>query len=191
VRVLVTGGAGYIGSHGARALARRGHHVLIYDNLSTGHLALRRPCLMWVNRCRIHGNTLRTMCSPGLAFLNVVENAGVRRIVFSSTCAVYGVPAKIQITEDPIRQPVNPYGASKLFFENALEAYSKAYGLGYVSLRYFNPAGADESDEIGEMHEPERHLIPCALQAAAGIRPNLEVYGTDYPTRDGTCVPCI
>jgi UDP-glucose-4-epimerase GalE len=124
----------------------------------------------------------------GLTLLNAVVDTGVRHFVFSSTCAVYGVPAKIPITEDAARQPVNPYGASKLFFENALEAYSKAYGLGYVSLRYFNAAGADESGEIGEMHEPETHLIPCALQAAVGIRPNLEVYGTDYPTPDGTCV---
>jgi UDP-glucose 4-epimerase len=217
MRVLVTGGAGYVGSHAARALARRGHHVLIYDNLSTGHRILADGFDLVVGdigdaktvaaalrdtdavlHFAAHAYVGESVQNPrkyfqnnvqsGLTLLNAVVDAGVRQFVFSSTCAVYGVPAKIPITEDAVRQPVNPYGASKLFFENALEAYSKAYGLGYVSLRYFNAAGADEGGEIGELHEPETHLIPCALQTAAGIRPNLEVYGTDYPTPDGTCV---
>jgi UDP-glucose 4-epimerase len=217
MRVLITGGAGYVGSHAARALARHVHHVLLYDNLLTGHRILADGFDLVVGdigdiktvaaalrdidavlHFAAHAYVDESVQNPrkyfenniqsGLAFLNAVVDAGVRRFVFSSTCAVYGVPAKIPITEDNIRQPVNPYGTSKLFFENALEAYSKAYGLRYVSLRYFNAAGADENGKIGEMHEPETHLIPCALQAAAGIRPNLEVYGTDYPTPDGTCV---
>jgi len=108
--------------------------------------------------------------------------------VFSSTCAVYGIPEQIPITEQTPREPVNPYGASKLFFENALEAYSCAYGLRSVSLRYFNAAGADESGEIGEIHDPETHLIPLALAASAANGPELQIYGSDYPTPDGTCL---
>ncbi len=217
MRVLVTGGAGYIGSHAARALARHGHTVLVYDNLSTGRRILAdgfdlvvgnigdsktvAPALRDIDAVlhfAAHAYVGESVQNPqkyfennvqsGLAFLNAVVDAGVRHFVFSSTCAVYGVPTKIPITEDTARQPVNPYGVSKLFLENALEAYDNAYGLRYVNLRYFNAAGADESGEIGEMHEPETHLIPCALQTAAGIRPDLEVYGTDYPTPDGTCV---
>ena len=217
MRVLVTGGAGYIGSHAARALARHGHTVLVYDNLSIGHRSLAdgfdlvvgnigdsktvAPALRDIDAV-LHfaadayvGESVQNPrkyfennVQSGLTFLNAVVDAGVRRFVFSSTCAVYGVPTKIPITEDTARQPVNPYGASKLFLENALEAYDNAYGLRYVNLRYFNAAGADESGEIGELHEPETHLIPCALQVAAGIRPDLEVYGTDYPTPDGTCI---
>jgi UDP-arabinose 4-epimerase len=101
---------------------------------------------------------------------------------------VYGVPAKVPIEENIPRQPVNPYGVSKLFFEQALEAYDRAYGFRYASLRYFNAAGADESGEIGELHEPETHLIPLALRAAAGLGPALQVFGSDYPTPDGTCI---
>jgi UDP-arabinose 4-epimerase len=107
--------------------------------------------------------------------------------VFSSTCAVYGIPGQIPITEQTPREPVNPY-ASKLFFENALEAYSRAYGLRSVKLRYFNAAGADESGEIGEIHEPETHLIPLALAASTENGPELQIYGSDYPTADGTCL---
>ena len=120
--------------------------------------------------------------------MNTALDAGVRKFIFSSTCAVYGVPEKMPITEDTPRQPVNPYGTSKLFFENALEAYDRAYGLRYMSLRYFNAAGADESGEIGELHDPETHLIPAALKAVTGERGELELFGSDYPTPDGTCV---
>jgi UDP-glucose-4-epimerase GalE len=130
----------------------------------------------------------RNNVEAGLALLNACVDCGVRRFIFSSTCAVYGVPESLPIVESTPRQPVNPYGVSKLFLEQALEAYDRAYGLKYASLRYFNAAGADESGEIGEMHDPESHLIPLAMQAALGTRPALDVFGTDYPTPDGTCV---
>jgi UDP-glucose-4-epimerase GalE len=127
-----------------------------------------------------------------LSLLNSALDTGIRRFVFSSSCAVYGIPGQIPITEQTPRAPVNPYRASKLFFENALEAYGRAYGLRSVSLRYFNAAGAagskNESGEIGEMHDPETHLIPLALAASTANGPELQVYGSDYPTPDGTCV---
>jgi UDP-glucose-4-epimerase GalE len=215
--VLVIGGAGYIGSHAARTLRRRGHEVVIYDNLSTGHAflasgfelvrgdiadaatlsaALRR--VDSVMHFAAHAYVGESVTNPrkyfrnnvegGLSLLNACVDCGVRRIIFSSTCAVYGVPAKVPIPEDTPRQPVNPYGVSKLFFEQALESYDRAYGFRFASLRYFNAAGADESGEIGELHEPETHLIPLALNAAAGVGPELQVFGSDYPTPDGTCV---
>ena len=215
--VLVIGGAGYIGSHAARTLRRRGHEVVIYDNLSTGYAflasgfelvrgdiadattlsaALRRvdsvmhfAALASVGESVENPRTyFRNNVEGGLVLLNACVDCGVRRIIFSSTCAVYGVPNKVPIPEQTPRQPVNPYGVSKLFFEQALEAYDRAYGLRFASLRYFNAAGADESGDIGELHDPENHLIPSALLAATGARPELELYGTDYPTPDGTCV---
>jgi UDP-glucose-4-epimerase GalE len=124
----------------------------------------------------------------GLSLLNAALEAGINKIIFSSTCAVYGDPPKVPIEENIPRQPVNPYGVSKLFFEQALEAYDRAYGFRYASLRYFNAAGADESGEIGELHDPETHLIPLALRAAAGVGPALQIFGADYPTPDGTCI---
>src|SRR5262249_38572223 len=123
-----------------------------------------------------------------LVLLNAVMESRVRNFIFSSTAATYGTPAKVPITEESPRQPVNPYGATKLAFENALEAYSRAYGLKFVSFRYFNAAGADEHGEIGEGHQPETHLIPIILQAILGTRAALEIYGDDYPTADGTCI---
>jgi UDP-glucose-4-epimerase GalE len=215
--VLVIGGAGYIGSHAARTLRRHGHEVVIYDNLSTGHAfladgfelvradvgdvttlsaALRRvDSVMHFAAHAYVGESVenprkyfRNNVEGGLVLLNACVDCGVHRIIFSSTCAVYGVPAKIPIAEDTPRQPVNPYGISKLFFENALEAYDRAYGLRFTALRYFNAAGADPSGEIGEVHDPESHLIPSAMQAATGVRPALDVFGADYPTPDGTCV---
>jgi UDP-glucose-4-epimerase GalE len=217
LNVLVVGGAGYIGSHAARAWKRRGHRVVIYDNLSTGHrfladgfellvgdigdsatlrLALRGvDAVMHFAALAYVGESVENPrkyfagnVEAGLVLLNACLDGGVRKLICSSTCAVYGVPSKIPIREDTVRQPINPYGVTKLFFENALEAYDRAYGLRYAALRYFNAAGADESGEIGELHDPEPHLIPCALQAAAGKRPELELYGSDYPTPDGTCV---
>ena len=123
-----------------------------------------------------------------LALLNAVVDSKVRKFIFSSTCAVYGNPVKAPITEDNPRVPVNPYGATKLAFENALEAYSRAYGVHFVALRYFNAAGADEGGTIGEMHEPETHLIPSVFEAIKGRRPALDIFGDDYPTPDGTCI---
>jgi UDP-glucose-4-epimerase GalE len=124
----------------------------------------------------------------GLALLDAVLDSPVRKFVFSSTCAVYGVPGKMPIAENTPRQPVNPYGISKLLFEQALNAYYQAYGLDYVSFRYFNAAGASASGEIGEMHKPETHLIPSAFEAIHGERGALDIYGDDYPTPDGTCI---
>jgi UDP-arabinose 4-epimerase len=215
--VLVIGGAGYIGSHTARELKRLGHTSLIYDNLSTGHEFLATgfefvkgdildqskllPLLDRVDAIMhfaAHAYVGESVTNPrkyfrnnvegGLSLLNAAVDAGVKKIIFSSTCAVYGEPSGIPISENSPRQPVNPYGVSKLFFEHALEAYDRAYGLRFASLRYFNAAGADESGEIGELHQPESHLIPLALRAAAGGGPELQVFGSDYPTPDGTCI---
>ncbi len=215
--MLVVGGAGYIGSHTARALKRAGHEAIIFDNLSTGYESLadgfelvkadvldstalarvlpRADAIMHFAAHAYVGESVldpkkyfRNNVEGGLALLNAALAAGVKRVVFSSSCAVYGEPAKVPIDENAARQPVNPYGVSKLFFEQALEAYDRAYGMHYASLRYFNAAGADESGEIGEQHEPETHLIPLALNAAAGLGPELQVFGSDYPTPDGTCI---
>jgi UDP-glucose-4-epimerase GalE len=215
--ILVVGGAGYIGCHAARALRRSGYEVIVYDNLSTGYRRLAqgfelvvgdiadepklRPALQRVDAVMhfaAHAYVGESVENPrkyfqnnveaGLCLLNATLDAGIRRFVFSSTCAVYGMPAQIPITEATPREPVNPYGASKLFFENALEAYGCAYGLRSARLRYFNAAGADESGEIGELHDPETHLIPLALAAAAPGNAELRIFGDDYPTQDGTCI---
>ena len=212
--VLVVGGAGYIGSHAARALCERGESVILYDNLSTGFRSLaegrdlivgdiadvgRLESVMRrvdaVMHFAAHAYVGESVENPkkyfqnnvvgGLTLLDTAVRCGVRDFVFSSTCAVYGIPAKTPITEDFPREPVNPYGASKLFFERALAAYQQAYGLRYACLRYFNAAGADESGELGELHEPETHLIPLALMAASGNGHPLSVFGNDYPTPDG------
>lgn len=215
--VLVVGGAGYIGSHAARTLRRRGHEVIIFDNLSTGHAFLadgfelvrgdmgdaaalsavlrRVDSVMHFAAHAYVGESVenprkyfRNNVEAGLVLLNACVDCGVRRIIFSSTCAVYGVPATVPIPENTPRQPVNPYGISKLFFEYALESYDRAYGMRFAALRYFNAAGADESGEIGELHQPESHLIPSAFLAATGARPAMDIFGTDYPTPDGTCI---
>lgn len=217
MHVLVIGGAGYIGSHTARTLLRHGHQVVIYDNLSTGHdflakgfelvvgdiadVSKLRPALDRVEAVvhfAAHAYVGESVTNPrkyfqnnvegALTLLNTAIDAGVRWFVFSSTCAVYGTPAKVPITEEAPRQPINPYGVSKLFFENALDAYDRAYGLRFAALRYFNAAGADESGEIGELHDPETHLIPLALAACRETDRALQIFGTDYPTVDGTCV---
>ena len=215
--ILVVGGAGYIGSHAARALRRSGYEAVIYDNLSTGFRRLTqgfelvegdiadevrlRPVLARVDAVMhfaAHAYVGESVEDPrkyfrnnvagALRLLNSALDGGIRRFVFSSSCAVYGVPERIPISEQTPREPVNPYGVSKLFFENALEAYGRAYGLRSASLRYFNAAGGDESGEIGEMHDPETHLIPLALAASAANAPALQIYGSDYPTPDGTCI---
>jgi UDP-glucose 4-epimerase len=124
----------------------------------------------------------------GLNMLHTAMDNGVGKVIFSSTCSVYGAPEESPIKEDTLKQPCNPYGVTKLTLEHALDAYEQAYGLHYVALRYFNAAGADESGEIGELHRPETHLIPACLTAILGERKELEVFGDDYPTPDGTCI---
>jgi UDP-glucose 4-epimerase len=217
VVILVVGGAGYIGSHTAHALRRKGHEVIIYDNLSTGYASLAEgfelvigdisdstklaPLLTRVDavmhfaayayvgesvenpRKYFQNNVLGS-----IGLLNAVMDSSVRKFIFSSTCAVYGVPAKVPMAEDNPRLPVNPYGSSKLAFEFALESYARAYGLRFVAFRYFNASGADENGQIGEMHDPETHLIPAVFEAIKGERPALQIFGDDYPTPDGTCV---
>lgn len=215
--MLVVGGAGYIGSHAAHALKRKGYEAIIYDNLSTGYesfasgfeliigditdsaklkLALRRvdavmhfAAFAYVGESVINPRKyFQNNVIAGISLLNAVVDSDVRKFIFSSTCATYGTPVKMPITEDMPRSPVNPYGVSKLMFEYALEAYDRAYGLRFVALRYFNAAGAEENGAVGEMHSPETHLIPSAFEAIQGERPELEIYGDDYPTPDGTCV---
>jgi UDP-glucose-4-epimerase GalE len=215
--ILVVGGAGYIGSHTARALRRARYNVIIYDNLCTGfrrladgfelvegdigdagklHRVLSRvDAIMHFAAHAYVGESVtnprkyfRNNVTDALTLLNAAVDAGVRHFVFSSTCAVYGVPERIPITEQTPREPINPYGATKLAFENALEAYDRAYDFRSARLRYFNAAGADDSGEIGELHDPETHLIPLALSATAADGPRLQVFGNDYPTPDGTCL---
>lgn len=215
--VLVVGGAGYIGSHAARTLQRKGYDVIIYDNLSTGHRELaegfdlivgdisdsaklakalsRSDAVMHFAAHAYVGESVenprkyfQNNVTAALELLNAVMDSRVRKFIFSSTAAVYGTPEKSPITENSARQPVNPYGATKLALENAIEAYGRAYSLRYVCFRYFNAAGADESGKIGEDHDPETHLIPLILQAVQGKRAALEIFGDDYPTPDGTCI---
>jgi UDP-arabinose 4-epimerase len=216
VRILVVGGAGYIGSHTARVLKRAGIDVLIYDNLSTGFEFLARGFEMvlgdvhdskklteavkktdavmhfaanhYVGESMVNPRKyFRNNVEGGISLLNSVIDAGAKMVIFSSTCSVYGAPEKMPITESDPLLPCNPYGVSKVFFEQALQSYEAAYGIRFASLRYFNAAGADESGEIGECHDPEPHLVPLALRAASG-KGELQVYGTDYPTPDGTCI---
>lgn len=215
--ILVIGGAGYIGSHTARALRAHGFDVLLYDNLSTGHAALAKGFELIVGditetqklasamkrseavmNFAAHSCVGESVKDPrkyfhnnvegGLALLNTALDSSLRYVIFSSTCAVYGVPEQIPIHENTPRNPVNAYGISKLFFEHALESYETAYGLRFASLRYFNAAGADDAGEIGECHVPETHLIPLTLQAATQEGEELKIFGDDYPTPDGTCV---
>ncbi len=217
MKVLVVGGAGYIGSHAALALKSRGHEAIIYDNLTAGHASLAKgfglvvadisdgsklgAALRGVDAVMhfaAHAYVGESVVNPrkyfqnnvlgGLFLLHAALDAKVRKFIFSSSCAVYGTPAKIPITEDMPRSPVNPYGVTKLIFEQALESYGPAYELKYVNLRYFNAAGADEQGRAGELHNPETHLIPSAFEAIRGKRPALEIFGDRYPTPDGTCV---
>ncbi|ATN33151.1 UDP-glucose 4-epimerase GalE [Rhizobium sp. ACO-34A] len=217
--VLVTGGAGFIGSHICKALSHSGFIPVAYDNLSTGHAdavrwgplieadiadddALRAAFDRFTPDCVIHcaanayvGESVtnpqkyyRNNVAAGLSLLDACLAAGIGRIVFSSSCATYGIPEQLPIREDSVQEPVNPYGRTKLIFEMALDDYAQAYGLNFVALRYFNAAGADPDGELCERHEPETHLIPRALLAAAGMLDRLEIFGQDYPTDDGTCI---
>jgi UDP-glucose 4-epimerase len=218
MRVLVTGGAGYIGSVVTEELVRGGHEAVVYDSLYKGHRAavvegakFVEGDLLEVERLRealrdngieavIHmaadslvGESVekpakyyRNNVVAGLTLLDAMLAEKVQRLVFSSTAAVYGEPEKQPIEESDPTNPTNTYGETKLAFEHALNWYDRAHNLRYASLRYFNAAGATAL--CGEWHDPETHLIPIVLQAAAGRRPHVEVYGDDYPTRDGTCV---
>lgn len=220
MKLLVTGGAGYIGSVVTRLLLDAGHQVVVLDDLSTGHRVALAPDATHVNM-RIHDAASvltpdagfdgvlhfagliaagESMAKPeiywdnnvigSLALLDAVRQAGVRRFVFSSTAAVYGNPVELPITENAVKAPTSTYGATKLAFDMALTSETFAHHLAAVSLRYFNVAGAYLRDgvAIGERHDPETHLIPIALQVAAGKREKLQLFGDDYPTVDGTCV---
>jgi UDP-glucose 4-epimerase len=218
MKIFLTGGAGYIGSVCTEQLLNEGHEVVIFDNLSEGHrraidpraqfiegdLALPDQVETALSSCRsdavMHfaANALvgESMQNPSKYFRNNISNGlnlvdamiatGVRRIVFSSTCAIFGPPDRLPIDETASPRPISPYGESKLAFEKILRWYDQIYGVKCVCLRYFNAAGATES--FGEDHRPETHLIPAVLKVALGQKPNLEIYGTDYETPDGTCI---
>ena len=219
MKVLLTGGAGYVGSHSAWALHKGGHEIWAFDNLSEGHRdsvpegrliegdLLDRPLLESVLKDKqidavmhfaastyvgvsvtnpaeyYHNNVVGT-----LSLLESMRAVGVGKIVFSSTCATYGVPETVPITEAEKQAPISPYGFTKLVMEHALADYSHAYGLGYAALRYFNASGAAANAPIGEDHDPETHLIPVVLQVALGQRESIKIFGDDYPTPDGTCI---
>lgn len=218
MKILVTGGAGYVGSICVEALLEQGHEVMVFDNLSEGHRAAVDPRAHFtqgdlaepevIGSCvakfrpaavmHFAANALvgESMQNPGKYFrnnvgagVNLLDAAvayGVGRFVFSSTCATYGLPERIPITEEEPQRPVNPYGESKLAFERMLGWYGRIHGIGYVGLRYFNVAGATAL--YGEHHRHETHLLPNALKVALGQLPHCSVYGTDYPTADGTCI---
>ena len=219
MKVLITGGAGYIGSHTVKALGEKGYQVLTVDNLSNGHkeavlygdlvvgdvgdkdlmedivssfkpevvihfsayievgISVKNPLSFYKN------NVINS-----LNLLEVLIKNNIKNFIFSSTAAVYGNPEKIPIPEEHPIKPINPYGKTKATIEKALEDFSKAYNFNYVSLRYFNASGADPSGRIGESHNPETHLIPLILQTAKGEREAIKIFGTDYPTDDGTCI---
>ena len=217
--VLVTGGAGYIGSHACKALAHAGYLPVSYDSLEHGHAeAVRWGPLEQGNiadRARLDevitrhrplavmhfaayayvgesvsdpGKYYRNNVAGSLALFEALRDHGIAACIFSSTCATYGVPQRLPLTEDHPQQPINPYGASKLMVERMLGDFDAAHGLRSISLRYFNAAGADPEGETGESHDPETHLIPLVLDAAAGTRPSVTVFGSDYDTADGTCI---
>lgn len=219
MKICVTGGAGFIGSHTCKLLAESGHEVFVYDNLSTGH----RDAARWgeffhgdirdtqtlrscFRRVRPDGvihfagyiNVGESVTEPGkyfsnnvggsLSLLEAMRDENVPAIVVSGSCAVYGEPKTVPIAEDCPKAPINTYGASKLVMEWMLADFARAYGLSWMSLRYFNAAGCSPEGEIGERHEPETHLIPRVIKAALGELDAIDIYGDDYPTPDGTCI---
>jgi UDP-glucose-4-epimerase GalE len=219
MKILVTGGAGYVGSHVCKLLAGAGYEPVTYDNMVRGH----RASVRWgplevgdltdqsrlrevIQRYRpisvMHFAALasvgESVSDPALYYRNNVvgtltlldslRESSTRTLVFSSTCATYGTPVRVPISEDHPQEPINPYGIGKLTVERALRDYSAAYGLRSISLRYFNAAGADPEGEIGESHDPETHAIPLAIVAATGKGPPFKILGTDYPTPDGSAV---
>ena len=219
MKVLVTGGAGYVGSHACKALKLKGHEPTVFDNLVYGHRDFvkwgplvqgdlldarsveavfrsgRFDALMHFAAYTYVGESVddpakyyRNNVAGTLNLLDCARSSGVDKVVFSSTCATYGVPVKVPIPEDHPQSPINPYGQTKLTVERMLADFDGAYGLKSVCLRYFNAAGADPEAEIGEAHDPETHLIPLVLDAAIGRRPCITVYGSDYETPDGTCI---
>lgn len=217
--VLVTGGAGYIGSHACKKLALSGYTPIAYDNLVFGNrwavrwgpleigdindrdrlnevITLYRPVA--VMHFASYAYVGESVCNPAkyyrnnvvgtLTLLDAMIYHNIDKIIFSSTCATYGVPDFIPISEDQPQRPINPYGMSKLMIERILKDYEIAYGISSIILRYFNAAGADPSGEIGESHDPETHLIPLILDVASGNSPFITIHGNDYLTPDGTCI---
>ena len=220
MKVLVAGGAGYIGSHCVRQLIAAGHEPVVLDNFAYGHRAavpagvrlhdasLADPAALdrifateridlvmhFAAFCYV-GESVKTPmkyyinnCSATYALLDSMMRHGVMKFVFSSTCATFGIPATLPLVEGLPQVPINPYGQTKLDVENALKALAHGQDLSFAVFRYFNAAGASEDGSIGEDHDPETHLIPLAIGAAQGLRPELQVFGTDYPTPDGTCL---
>jgi UDP-arabinose 4-epimerase len=218
-RVLVTGGAGFIGSHTCKLFAAAGIEPIVYDNLVTGH----RDAVRWGPF--VHGDILdtellsrtieefkpdaaihfaafayvgesvdqpskyyRNNVVGSISLLDACQRHGIEKIIFSSSCATYGDPPQLPIIETLPQRPINPYGASKLMVEQLLRDYAAAYGFRYVALRYFNAAGADPEGDLAERHDPETHLIPRALKAAAGLLDHLDIFGDDHDTPDGTCL---
>ena len=219
MRILVTGGAGYVGSHACKALAATGHEPIVYDNLVNGHRrfvrwgpfeegdildAQRLDAVMATHKpdavmhFAAHAYVGESVTDPGkyyrnnvagtLTVLEAMRDHNIKKMVFSSTCATFGIPEQSPIDEDAPQRPINPYGASKLMIERMLADFHAAHGLGFASLRYFNAAGADPDGEIGENHDPETHLIPLVLQTASEKQPYITIFGDDYPTLDGTCI---
>lgn len=219
MKILVTGGAGYIGSHTCKELVSQGHTPITFDSLARGHRwavrygpfeegelsdrarieeVLRAHEIEAVLHFAAYALVGESVSNPGLYYqnnfigsLNLVEamcNVGVKRLVFSSTCATYGIPNTPVLAEDHPQSPINPYGESKLMVEKMLRDFRQSHGLQSVALRYFNAAGADVESEIGEDHDPETHLIPCVMLSLLGKMPPLTIFGEDYPTPDGTCI---
>ncbi len=220
MKVLVTGGAGYVGSHCVRGLCDAGHEVVVLDNLSQGHRQAVDQRASFIQGDLADGDLMRRTIRDGgfdgvmhfaahldvnesvnnplkyyennvvntVRMLQIMSDTGVRRFVFSSTCATYGVPEGCPITEQMSQSPINPYGRTKLVMEWAMRDSAAAWGLGGCALRYFNAAGAAADGSIGEDHHPESHLIPIVLEVALGRRERVQIFGTDYPTPDGTCL---